>query len=100
MKREKHLKGAWLFAIVLVSLAVASCYKFGRIAAPKSVAPNTTYEGRIVCVNDNNNTEQTGFSVIAVRVLHNWEVTVGKSAYQQYARERLKKSLGMSRYLY
>lgn len=94
MKREKHLRGAWLIAIVLVSLAVASCYKFGRIYAPKTVAPNTAYEGRIVCINDNNTGEQTGFSVFAIRVPRNWEVTVGDSAYQQYAKEGLKNSLG------
>ena len=94
MKRVKHLKGSWFVAAVLISLAMASCYKFARIFAPKEVAPNTPYEGRIVCVTDGNNGEQTGFSVFAVRVPRNWEVTVGDSAYQQYAQEGLKNSLG------
>ena len=94
MKRVRHLKGSWFIAAVLISLAMASCYKFGRIFAPKEVAPNTPYQGRIVCVNENNNGEQTGFSVFAVRVPRNWEVTVGDRAYQQYAREGLKNSLG------
>jgi len=93
MKHVKHLKGSWFIAAVLISLAMASCYKFARIFAPKEVAPNTPYEGRIVCVTDGNNGEQTGFSVFAVRVPRNWDVTVGDSAYQQYAREGLKNSL-------
>lgn len=94
MKYKRHLKGSWFITAVLISLAMASCYKFARIFAPKEVAPNTPYEGRIVCSNDGNNGEQTGFSVFAVRVPRNWEVTVGDSAYRQYAREGLKNSLG------
>ena len=80
MKRVRHLKGSWAIAVVVISLAMASCYKFARIFAPKEVAPNTPYVGRIVCVTDGNNGEQTGFSVFAVRVPRNWDVTVGDSA--------------------
>ncbi|MBR5963249.1 MAG: hypothetical protein IK000_03760 [Bacteroidaceae bacterium] len=94
MKHVRQFKGSWVIAIVVISLAMASCYQFARIFAPKEVAGNTPYEGRIVCVNENNNGEQTGYSVFAVRVPRNWDVTVGDSAYQQYAREGLKNSLG------
>ena len=94
MKRVRQVKGSWFIAAVIISLSVVSCYKFARIYAPKEVAPNTPYEGRIVCINDGNNGEQTGYSVFAIRVPRNWDVTVGDSAYQQYAREGLKNSLG------
>ena len=93
MKQVRHLTRSWIFAVVVITVALVSCYKFARIYAPKEVAPNTPYEGRIVCVTDGNNGEQTGFSVFAVRVPRNWDVTVGDSAYQQYAREGLKNSL-------
>jgi hypothetical protein len=90
MKKNPH---RLVFGLVFIAVALVSCYKFGRIYAPKEVAPNTAYEGRIVCINDGNNAEQTGFSVFAVRVPLNWDVTVGDSAYQQFAREGLKNSL-------
>ena len=80
---KRHFKPSWIVALAFIAVAMVSCYKFGRIFAPKEVAPNTPYQGRIVCINENNNGEQTGFSVFAVRVPRNWEVTVGDSAYQQ-----------------
>ena len=66
-------------------MMLVSCYKFGRIAAPKVVNPNEAFEGRIVAVNDNSLGPASGYSIFAVRVPENWTVEVGDNAYQQYA---------------
>lgn len=89
--RKRH---SWVLWTLVITLSLASCYKFGRIATPKTVDPNTAYEGRIVVVNDGNNGEQTGYSVFAVRVPRNWEVTVGDNAYQQYGPKGAKNENG------
>lgn len=78
------------FVILMMTLLFVSCYKIGKVYSPKSVAPNTAYEGRIVIVNDNNNGPQTGYSLFAICVPKNWDVTMGPGALQQYAREGVK----------
>lgn len=94
MKKHLHNRYSWVVCTLLITLSLASCYKFSRIAAPKTVAPNTAYEGRIVAVNDGNNGEQTGYSVFAIRVPRNWEVNVGDNAYQQYGPAGVKNENG------
>lgn len=71
--------------VVAILLTLVSCYKFGRIAAPKTVAAFESFEGRIVVANDNNNGPVTGYSIFAVRVPENWDVTTSDNAYVQYA---------------
>ena len=71
-------------ALLVVTMLV-SCYKFGRIAAPKEVNPHEAYDGRIVVVNDNNNGPVNTYGIFAVRIPVNWDVTVGEDAYVQYA---------------
>lgn len=93
MKHSRN-RYSWVVWTLLITLTLASCYKFARIAAPKTVDPNTAFEGRIVAINDGNNGEQTGYSVFAIRVPRNWEVTVGDNAYQQYGPEGVKNELG------
>ncbi|MBQ8047602.1 MAG: metallophosphoesterase [Prevotella sp.] len=73
-------------AFLLITM-LASCYKFGRIVAPKQVNPHEAFNGRIVVVNDNNNGPVTTYGIFAVRVPENWEVEVGENAYVQYAEE-------------
>ena len=85
MKRKETLR-SWLAALVVIA-SLASCYKFGRIAAPKEVNPNEAYSGRIVVVNDNNNGPVTTYGIFAVRVPQNWDVQVEEGAYEQYAKE-------------
>ena len=85
MKRKETLK-SWMVALVVIA-SLASCYKFGRIAAPKEVNPNEAYAGRIVVVNDNNNGPVTTYGIFAVRVPLNWDVQVEEGAYEQYAKE-------------
>ena len=71
--------------VVAILLTLVSCYKFGRIAAPTTVAAFESFEGRIVVANDNNNGPVTGYSIFAVRVPENWDVTTSDNAYVQYA---------------
>ena len=85
MKRKETLR-SWLAALVVIA-SLASCYKFGRIAAPKEVNPNEAYVGRIVVVNDNNNGPVTTLGIFAVRVPENWDVQVEDGAYEQFANE-------------
>lgn len=56
--------------LIVLGLTV-SCYKFGRIAAPKEIAGGAAFEGRINVINDGNNSTQTGLSFFAVRVPSN-----------------------------
>ena len=67
-------------------MMLVSCYKFGRIAAPKVVNPNEAFDGRIVVVDDNCWGESTGYGFFAVRVPESWTVEVGENAYRQYAK--------------
>ena len=92
--KKSRTRYSWVLWTLLITVSLASCYKFSSIFTPKEVAPNTAYEGRIVAINDGNNGEQTGYSVFAIRVPRNWEVTVGDSAYVQYGPEGLKNSEG------
>ena len=82
--RKFQLKTKNVVAVAIL-LTLVSCYKFGRIAAPKTVAAFESFEGRIVVANDNNNGPVTGYSIFAVRVPENWDVTTSDNAYVQYA---------------
>lgn len=79
--------------LIVLGLTV-SCYKFGRIAAPKEIAGGAAFEGRINVINDGNNSTQTGLSFFAVRVPSNWNVTVAGDAYKQFAKEGTKNDQG------
>lgn len=85
MKRDNRFL-SWSVALFAIAM-LASCYKFGKIVAPKEVNPNEAYQGRIVVVNDNNNGPVTTLGIFAVRVPENWDVQVEEGAYEQYAEE-------------
>lgn len=74
---------------LFVVLTLVSCYQFGRIVAARQVKAHESFDGRIVAIDDGCNGPATGYGIFAVRVPENWNVTVGDSAYVQYAKENV-----------
>lgn len=78
-----------LATILVIGLAVTSCYKIIRTEVPKEVSGNETFEARLVVADDGDNTQNftTDWSVAAIRVPEGWTVTVPKGCHRQYAED-------------
>lgn len=78
-----------LLTILLIGVAVSSCYEIINTSAPAEVTGTETFTARMVCADDGSDTQNftSDWSIAAVRVPEGWSVDVPKGAHQQYAED-------------